>query len=131
MADGQWFVATLVIQCVLADDDGPYMCDEQIRLIHATDAESAYQRAIELGKGEETNYIGGTGETVNWKFVGLENLQELEEQIADGVEIRSRLFGHDSPEDLVRAKDRLSVFDVNSTPGNLILNEDVPLPDEE
>ena len=108
----QWYVATLIVQCRVGDQqDGPFTCDEQIRLIRAVDAEEAYQKALQLGKGEEVVYQNSDGEDVFWEFVGLEDLEELfDKTISDGREIRSRLSEQDRPSELVCDKAALSVF---------------------
>ena len=130
-----WYIATLVIACKVkggSDDDDP-TCDEQIRLIRAPNAEIAYEKARQIGKHEELAYENIYGQTVRWAFVGLDDLDELDNTIHDGVEIRSRLFGHRSPLSLVRAKADLSVFagENNPYPAEYrIKTENIPARDE-
>ncbi len=45
----QWYIATLIIKSRVADDGGPFLCDEQIRLINAPSAEIALMKAIQIG----------------------------------------------------------------------------------
>ena len=71
-----WYVAKLVLQCRVGDGDmGPWTCDEQVRVIKATDDDHAYEKAIGLGKEEEHTYSNVDGETVSWTFIGLSNLE--------------------------------------------------------
>ena len=85
---------------------------------------------MKLGAKEEDNYTNMYDEMVYWEFTGLEGLTELENRITDGVEIRSRLFGHANPETLVYAKDRLSIFSGSLPSEYRIINEDIPADDE-
>jgi hypothetical protein len=110
-----WYVATLIVQCRVADQ-APSTCDEPIRLVLAADADAAYDKAIWLGKGEEVSYLNMYGEEVRWEFVGLENLEMLEDDLHDRVEIRSRLFACGDPTSRVTAKADLSVFAARSNP---------------
>jgi hypothetical protein len=107
----KWYVASLLIKSRVGDDhQAPYMCDEQVRLIKASDAEEAYNKALKIGHEEEQTYLNGDGETVYWEFEGLINLEEFDEEIEDGVEIRSKLFDNANPAKLVSDKDHLAVF---------------------
>lgn len=116
MNNERWYVATLIVQCRVADNS-PGTCDEQIRILLATDADAAYEKAMQLGKAEELSYLNGYGETVYWEFVGLENLEELfADDLQDGVEIRSRLFDCGDPTRRVSAKTDLRVFAARSNP---------------
>lgn len=111
-AASSWYVTTLVI-CSRLENEGARLrtCDEQIRLLRASDSETAYEKAIQLGKAEEVAYQNTYGQTVHWEFVGLVDLEELpSETIEDGVEIKSRLFRSKNPTHLARSKDELTVF---------------------
>ncbi|MBA3873805.1 MAG: DUF4288 domain-containing protein [Anaerolineae bacterium] len=130
-----WYIATLVIAIKVEDvgDDVDPTCEEQIRAIRAPNAEAAYEKALQIGKSEETAYLNMYGQTVTWTFVGLDDLDELDNRMHDGVEIRSRLFGHLTPTSLVRAKADLSVFAAESNPdgrGYRIKTENIPAGDE-
>ena len=119
MSDKQkWYVATLIVRCVVSDNSPPYTCDEQVHLLRAPDADSAYEKALKLGAKEECTYQNVDGENVHWQFVGLENLEDLEGTIRDGVEIRSRLFDCDDAADLTTPKSQLSVFLACSNPNS-------------
>ena len=113
----KWYVATLIVRCIVSDDKPPpHTCDEQVHLLRASDADSAYEKALKLGAKEECTYQNVDGEDVHWRFVGLENQEELEGAIRDGVEIRSRLFDCDDAAYLTPPKSRLSVFLARSNP---------------
>jgi len=107
-----WYVVTLIMKCTIEDKPQvPITCLEQIHIIKAKNAEHAYQKALQLGKSQEHSYINHAGQNVSWKFVGMQNLEELlEESIHDGVEIRSRRLLLNDPEKMVAKKEGLTVF---------------------
>ncbi len=107
-----WFVATMIMKCRIENDPmNPVTCFEQIHLIKAENGYLAYEKALQLGKANEHSYKNNEGNTVHWEFVGLENLEELlDELLQDGSEIRSRLLLVDDPQRLVRAKEGLTIF---------------------
>lgn len=91
--DDKWWCATIIIcSSVIDEEDGRTLCDEQIYLLKADDLESATKKAAEIGKRQEHSYESIQGQTVYWRFVGLQNVNELSDQdIVDGSEIRSKL----------------------------------------
>ncbi len=88
-----WYVATILIKAIVNDDtSGPWLYDEQIRVIRAPNEEEAYRKALLFGKEEEQSYLNEYGQIVIWEFSGLINLERLDNPIKDGTEIRSHLF---------------------------------------
>jgi len=106
----------------------PVSCFEQIHLIEAEDGDLAYKKALQLGKTHEHSYENYEGNTVYWEFVGLENLEELlDEMIQDGSEIRSRVLLVEDPQKLVRDKEGLTIFiseKIGNKTAKVILSED-------
>jgi hypothetical protein len=90
-----WFVAVLVLESsikgagLLPPEEGyEPSVDLQFRLIHATDSETAYERAVTCGEQAEHAYENTYGETCVWSFKGLKDLQEvMSDEISDGVEV--------------------------------------------
>src|SRR5690348_13603996 len=104
------YVAVLVLESMIdaLSAESP-LVDHQIRLVEAVNADSAYERALFLGRSEEHTYTNADGKRVHWAFRGLHDLCELDSAVGDGVEIYS--FRRDASDSLpVVAKDRLSVF---------------------
>ena len=127
----QWYAATLIVRDRVEDHNGSYTCDEQIRLIHARSAEKAYKKAYKVGKAQETVYLNNAGEMVYREFVGLQDLSLIESNLIDGVEVRSRVFGHIAPQNLVHTQDELSAF-VTTVHGSWqIIGEVLPVQDDE
>ncbi len=101
-----WYIAKLVLLCQVGNDDpGPWLCDEQVRVIRAISKSQAYEKAVHLGKDAEHTYTNDSGEMVSWSFLGLSDLDVLgNDVIGDGTEITYRLFDTDDPLALVRDK---------------------------
>lgn len=90
MGKQRLFVAVLVLQSRAGDRDEDPIVDHQVRIIRAPSATSAYARARELGEAENAAYKNPDGRTVTWEFLGLSELDHLEEdQISDGGEVFS------------------------------------------
>jgi hypothetical protein len=53
--------------------------DEQLRLIKAPSAAEAYEKAVYIGLAEEGPVNNLNGTTLNWKFVGIVGLIEIQE----------------------------------------------------
>jgi hypothetical protein len=106
-----WYVAELIVCChVGKSPKGRTLYDRQVKVLRASTHEAAYQRALELGKGENHSYKNSTGEKVSWRFAGLGNLEVLQDkEISDGTEICSRLQRGD-PKTETRRKRDLTVF---------------------
>ena len=86
----RWYVAVFVLQSeVYAPVADPPLFDHQVRLIKASDAEAAYERALFVGRSEEHSYRNASGQEVRWKFLGLHDLVELEKEPQDGSELYS------------------------------------------
>ena len=86
----QWFIAVLVFESHIvgdpADDDA--RVDVQYRLVRAADVESAYERAIALGKRGQHSYANSEGKTCEWFFAGLEDLRAVDDQdLGHGAEV--------------------------------------------
>lgn len=113
----KWYVATLIFQSKLTGNSLPLGCEESIHILYAQNADTAYEKALNLGSDGEHSYQNVHNEHVKWEFVGLENLEELfDGELRDGVEIRSRLFDCNDPSSLTQPKDELSVFAAMSNP---------------
>lgn len=106
----RWFVGVLVFESQVEGAWCDPSVDVQYRLIRAVDAETAYQRALALGKREENSYENPYGQTCRWVFKGLGDLQKvLDEELGHGVEIYG-FIQKDSAEDWVVEKGQLTVF---------------------
>lgn len=85
-----WFIAVLVFESRIVEDptDDDAKVDVQYRLVRAVDAESAYERALALGKRGQHSYKNCDGNTCEWFFAGLEDLRLVDDQeLEHGAEI--------------------------------------------
>ncbi|MEO5952191.1 MAG: DUF4288 domain-containing protein, partial [Chloroflexia bacterium] len=60
---------------------------------------------------EEQSYENRYGKTVSWKFVGISDLEYIQDNsLESGTEIKSRLFKSKIPSRNVQSKDQLTIF---------------------
>jgi len=106
----KWYVAEIIVRSRVGKARRKLLYDRQIKVLRAADHETAYKRALSLGKAENHRYKNSAGETVYWEFIGLANLDTLPKgKIEDGTKIHSRLHRGD-PKSEVHAKQDLTVF---------------------
>ncbi|MBX7212159.1 MAG: DUF4288 domain-containing protein [Verrucomicrobiaceae bacterium] len=90
-----FYSAKLHVICLVDDpsvfeDEGGHLCDYAIVVFRAADFEAAWHRALELGRAQEHGYENAEGNQVRWAFRGIEDIEELGEDI-DGMEVGSVL----------------------------------------
>ncbi|HKD16691.1 MAG TPA: DUF4288 domain-containing protein [Thermoanaerobaculia bacterium] len=115
-----WFMAVIVRG---AHVDGT-LDDERIgdllyRLVEASDAEAAYQRALALGRAAVDEYDDEDGTHVTLGFLGLADLTEIGPgPLEHGTEVYSQLL-HDKPSEMaVETKEDLTIFEPEEPEGN-------------
>jgi hypothetical protein len=64
--------------------------DESIVAFRARDYGHAFQRALEIGRSHETEYLNMQGRKVRWALVKVETLDHVGRRV-DGQEVASRL----------------------------------------
>ena len=92
----EWYVAKLVYQILNSKKSHTPQIDEQYRLISADDASWAWEKANILGKLGECKLDDSKETSVQWKFINVVDLFEINE-LSDGAELFS---GTDEPNDL-------------------------------
>ena len=95
-----WYVTKLVYQIICGEGAHTAQFDEQLRLIHATDEEEAYEKAFSIGSSEAEVFYNEKRELVQWKFINVAELYRLSDFI-DGAEIYSRIREVDDSESFV------------------------------
>lgn len=107
-------MSTIILKCEIAGEPSiprEWTCLQQINVLWAENREIAYEKAVKIGKSQETTYLNANGQEVSWTFVGLENLEELSDDVVkDGSEIWGRVFHTNNPDTLVVEKQGLAVF---------------------
>lgn len=108
-----WFMAVIVRGAHL---DGRLVEDRLgdllYRLIEATDADAAYERAVELGRAESEEYDDEDGTSVTLAYLGLADLTEIgPDAPGHGTIVYSQLLPHRPSEMVVTAREELTVFE--------------------
>jgi uncharacterized protein DUF4288 len=111
VAETCWYAAVLVFRGTTGPDSGDErIAERQLRLIRASGADGAYERALQLGHEAEHEYMNDAGEKVRWRFVGLAELSEITDaELRDGSEVLSS-YSCKSAELLTRPREELAVF---------------------
>lgn len=69
------------------------LCEENLILISARSESEAWLKAKDFGRKRQHSYRNVYKEKVSWKFVQLQELQQvMSEKLGDGVEVYYRLF---------------------------------------
>jgi hypothetical protein len=103
-----WYIAELIMECRVGRGR-PTLWDQQVVILRARSATTAYASAMKLGRRQDHAYRNVSGDTVRWSFRGLGNLQELSVRtLRSGTEVHSRLFRKRPPRVCPKAK--LTVF---------------------
>ncbi len=110
-----WYVAVLVVESSVggrATTDP--LIDLQYRLVRAVGAEDAHRKALALGDSTEHSYENSDGETVHWRFAGLHDLREVDDQqLEHGAEVYSSMHRR-AAQHYVVEKHRLAEFFVEA-----------------
>lgn len=85
-----WYLAKLVYRIVCGDGDHLAQFDEQLRLVQAEDELQAFNKAQLIGTREQDCFQNRHMQLVQWKFLNVTELYELE-NLSDGAEVYSRI----------------------------------------
>lgn len=84
-----WYLTKIVFQVIIAGREAEARFDEQLRIIHAASKEEAFNKARQLGIGEEGTVFNNNNRClIEWKFINVSTLYQLKE-LLDGAEICS------------------------------------------
>lgn len=84
------YIAKLVFRIICGQGKHMPQFDEQLRLIFANDEAAALEKAQLLGKSEQETFLNNQNELVQWQFIDIPELYNLN-ALNDGVEICSRV----------------------------------------
>jgi len=73
----QQYIAKLMFNIRMDNGNATSQFDEQVRLIESADYESAFQKARNIGKNEETSFVNSNNKTIKWKFIDVVELFPL------------------------------------------------------
>jgi hypothetical protein len=85
-----WYLAKVVFQVICGKGNHTAQFDEQLRIIEACDQQQAFQKAQQIGIQEEDTFLNQSMQLVQWKFVDVCELYQLN-NIIDGAEMYSRI----------------------------------------
>ncbi|MEI2740245.1 MAG: DUF4288 domain-containing protein [Chitinophagaceae bacterium] len=85
-----WYLVKMVFRIVCGDGNHTAQFDEQLRLISADSKEEAFHKAQVLGGKEEEMFFNRNQQLVQWQFISVSELYQLNELI-DGAELYSRI----------------------------------------
>lgn len=83
-----WYLAKMVFNIDIEEGKHNSQFDEQLRVITADSTDEAFFKARALGRREEEVFLNAKQKSVNWKFIDVSEIQQLQE-LKDGSEIYS------------------------------------------
>jgi hypothetical protein len=88
----QFYSARLLFAFLISDGRTRrrVLCDETIIVFRARTRDTAFRRALKLGRASETEYMNESQQTVRVALVGVETLDAIGAKI-DGAEVASQL----------------------------------------
>jgi hypothetical protein len=110
--NAHWYIAE-ILEEMRIEGAVDKIVHRNLILIDADSPDHAYERAIELGRQEESSYKNYEGRDVRVRFLGLADLLVIHDELGHGAELAYTEQINRSVEDvsnLVRARGELSVF---------------------
>ena len=92
-----WYLTKMVFRIICGNGRHTPQFDEQLRLIAAGSKEEAFHKAQLLGMKEEEMFFNQNQQLVQWLFISVSELYQLNELI-DGAELYSRIEEKDNAE---------------------------------
>lgn len=92
-----WYLAKIVYRIVCGEGDHTPQFDEQLRLIEADDATTAFAKARTIGDQEQELFFNQQQKLVQWQFINVSELYKLSALI-DGAELYSKVQEADNAE---------------------------------
>ncbi len=103
-----WYLSKIIFRIICGDGNHAAQFDEQLRLISANNVQEAYQKSQLLGSGEQDVFYNKEKQLVQWKFIGVSDLYQLNELI-DGAELYSRIEEKDNADSYIQVIHKKSV----------------------
>jgi Domain of unknown function (DUF4288) len=85
-----WYLVKIVFRIICGDGNHTAQFDEQLRLISASSLKEAFTKGQLMGMREEEKFFNREQQLVQWKFINVSELYQLDELI-DGAELYSRI----------------------------------------
>lgn len=84
-----WYIVKIIYQVITGTGEHTPQFDEQFRIIRADELEWAWEKAQVLGRRGETVFLNAKNETVQWKFIAVEDVRQIH-SMEDGEVVYSR-----------------------------------------
>jgi len=110
--NASWYIAELIERISVAGDPR-LVVHRNMHLIRADSPETAYTKALALGREGETTYLNPADQQVSIEFLGLADLSVIYEPLEDGAELAytQHIVGsRQESERFVRDRNNLTVF---------------------
>ncbi|RXK59288.1 DUF4288 domain-containing protein [Lacibacter luteus] len=91
-----WFLAKIVYRIICGNGKHTAQFEEQLRLIQATDACAAMQKAKQIGEKEQVSFLNHAQQTVCWKLIAVTDVYPFSADM-DGAEIFSCIKEEEQP----------------------------------
>lgn len=82
------YLVKLMFNINIDNGNHAHQFDEQIRIVESYSLEAAFQKARSIGKREEETFINSESKMVNWQFIDVVDVYELE-SLKDGEQVYS------------------------------------------
>ena len=83
-----WFSARVRLVCLI-ENEGATRYMDNVYVFLGRDFDGAMQRAIDLGRSEEEEYMNKYGERVRWRLKEVISLDMIRSESLDGAEVYS------------------------------------------
>lgn len=89
----RWWSTKVRVLCLVEGSEPTDAClqDEQVFVFRAEDRESAFARALALGREQETEYLNSDEQVVMWRLARVLTLHEILADNLDGSEVHSTM----------------------------------------
>ena len=111
-SDAEWYIAELVIE-ITVHGGRCNVVHRNMVLVKASSPGEAYDKAIQFGKGNETEYKNLRGQLVEIRFRGVSKLDVMYEPLGDGAELyftEDQGIAESEIQKMIPPKERLGIF---------------------
>ena len=86
--DTHWFSAKVRLVCLI-EPTGAVRYMDSVYVFRSADFQTAFKRALDLGKSQERSYLNANNKRAEWKLVEIVSLDIIAAESLDGVEVYS------------------------------------------
>lgn len=97
----QQYVAKIILQIISGNGVHTPQFDEQLIFISAKNKIEAFAETKRIGMEKEESYLNDDNELVQWKFIGVDHLQEVTLDDNGGAELYSSVREVEDPQQYI------------------------------